>query len=134
MTGPANDTRTLAPPAVNPETQAFWDAAAEGRLLLKHCLACGETHYYPRSLCPFCFSDRTEWREAAGTGEIYTVSVMRRGAGAPYAVAYVTLDEGPRMLTNLRGDLDAFRIGDRVRVSFEATDGGPTVPMFRAAG
>lgn len=124
------DARTIAAPAVNPETAPLWEAAAEGRLLLKHCLACGEMHYYPRTLCPFCFSDRTEWRQAAGTGEIYSVSVMRRGAGAPYAIAYVTLDEGPRMMTNLVGDLDAYRIGDRVRVSFQPTEDGPPVPMF----
>jgi hypothetical protein len=127
------DTRTIPAPAINPETQPFWDAAAQGRLLLKQCLACGERHYYPRTLCPFCFSDRTEWLTAAGGGEIYSLSVMRRGAGAPFAIAYVTLDEGPRMLTNLVGDLDAFRIGDRVQLSFQPSEGGAPVPMFSAS-
>ena len=31
-------------PAVNPENKPFFDAAREGRLLIKRCLACGERH------------------------------------------------------------------------------------------
>jgi uncharacterized OB-fold protein len=52
----------------------------------------------------------------------------------PYAIAYVTLEEGPTMMTNIvDGDLDAIRIGQRVRVRFTPTDGGPPVPMFAPA-
>ena len=124
-------TRKLSPPAPNVETQRFWDAAAEGQLLIKRCTACHEPHYYPRAICPFCFSAETVWEQAAGTGSIYSVSVMRRGADAPYALAYVTLDEGPSMLTNIVDcDFDALSIGQRVRVRFMPTDGGPPVPMF----
>jgi uncharacterized OB-fold protein len=126
----AGQERTIAAPPVTPETQPFWDAAAAGRLLLKRCLACGEAHHYPRSLCPFCGSDRTEWRETAGRGTVYSYSVMRR-APVPYAIAYVTLDEGPTMMTNIVDcDLDAIRIGQPVRVVFKPSDGGPPVPMF----
>ncbi|MEN3347185.1 MAG: uncharacterized protein V7632_820 [Bradyrhizobium sp.] len=48
----------------NPETAPFWDAAKAGKLLIKRCTACGEAHYSPRSICPFCFSDRTVWEES----------------------------------------------------------------------
>ncbi|MSQ73705.1 MAG: Zn-ribbon domain-containing OB-fold protein [Betaproteobacteria bacterium] len=126
--------RPIHAPAVYPETKAFWDAAAQGRLLLKHCLACGEAHYFPRSLCPFCFSDRTEWKEASGKGTIYTYSVTRRAGPAVYVIAYVTLDEGPTMMTNIVDcDPDTVRIGQRVAVVFSESDGGPPVPMFRPA-
>ncbi|HVL59413.1 MAG TPA: Zn-ribbon domain-containing OB-fold protein [Burkholderiaceae bacterium] len=126
--------RTIAAPVVEASDRPFWDAAAAGRLLLKRCGDCGRTHFYPRPLCPFCSSDRTEWCEAAGTGTVYTFSVMRRGTPVPYAIAYVTLDEGVTMLTNLVDcDLDAIRIGDRVRVVFKPSDGGPPVPMFTPA-
>ena len=65
-----------------------------------------------------------------GRGIVYSYSVMRR-VPAPYALAYVTLDEGVTMMTNLVDcDLDAIRIGQRVRVVFKPTDGGPPVPMF----
>lgn len=122
--------RSIPAPAVYPETQAFWEAAARGVLLVKRCAACGEHHHYPRSLCPFCFSPRTEWREAAGRGTIYTYSVMRR-ADIPYVIAYVTLEEGVTVMTNIVDcNPDAVRIGQRVRVKFVPSDGGPPVPMF----
>jgi uncharacterized OB-fold protein len=123
--------RKIPPPQQNPGDECFFDAAAQGKLLVKRCTACGEFHFYPRPLCPFCFSDRTEWVEAAGTGTIYSFSVTRRAGPIPYAIAYVTLDEGPTMMTNIADcDLDAIRIGQRVRVVFKPTDGGPPVPMF----
>jgi uncharacterized OB-fold protein len=125
--------RTIPAPPTNPETQPFWDAAARGTLLLKRCTACGELHYYPRVICPFCGSDRTEWSPASGRGTIYSYSVFRR-APIPYAIAYVTLAEGPTMMTNIVDcDLDAIRIGQAVRVSFKPTEGGPPVPMFSPA-
>ena len=65
-------------PQGNPETKPFWDAAGEGKLLIKRCTACGEAHYFPRSICPFCFSDKTVWEESSGEGEIYTFSLMRK--------------------------------------------------------
>jgi uncharacterized protein len=125
--------RKIDAPQSAPETKAFWEATAAGRLLIKRCTACGESHYYPRSICPFCGSDRTEWRDASGRGTVYTYSVMRR-APVPYAIAYVTLEEGVSMMTNIVDcDLDAIRIGQKVRVVFKPTEGGPPVPMFTPA-
>jgi uncharacterized OB-fold protein len=116
----------------NPEAKPFFDAAREGRLLLKRCLACGQLHYYPRAICPFCASDRTEWLAARGRGTIYSFSVMRR-VEKPYAIAYVTLEEGVTVLTNLVDcDFDRLRIGDPVRVVFKPK-GEDTVPMFTPA-
>ena len=48
--------------------------------MIKRCTACGEAHYFPRSICPFCFSDKTVWEESSGEGEIYTFSLMRKSA------------------------------------------------------
>jgi len=125
--------RKIPAPQPNPETKAFWDGAAQGKLLLKKCLACNQVHYYPRAICPFCGSDRTEWQQASGRGSIYSWSVMRR-AEAPYAIAYVTLEEGVTMMTNIVDcDLDGIRIGQRVRVVFKPTEGGPPVPTFTPA-
>ncbi|HKZ03872.1 MAG TPA: OB-fold domain-containing protein [Methylomirabilota bacterium] len=125
--------RKIPAPEPNPETKPFWDAAAQGRLLLKKCLACNQLHYYPRTICPFCGSDRTDWQAAAGTGSVYSWSVMRR-AETPYCIAYVTLDEGVTMMTNIVGcDLNAIRIGQKVRVVFTPTEGGPPVPTFTPA-
>jgi uncharacterized OB-fold protein len=123
--------RKIPAPEANPETKPFWDAAAEGRLLIKKCVTCGQVHFYPRAICPFCGSDKTEWVTASGRGTVYSYSVMRR-VPIPYALAYVTLEEGVTMMTNIVDcDLDAIRIGQRVTVSFKPSEGGPPVPMFR---
>jgi hypothetical protein len=58
---------------------------------------------------------------------------MRRAA-VPYALAYVTLEEGPTMMTNIVGcDLNAIRIGQAVKLVFEAAEDGQKVPMFTPA-
>jgi len=122
--------RKIPAPKPNPETQAFWDATAQGRFLIRRCTACGKAHWYPRKACPFCWGEKTEWVEASGRGTIYSYSVMRRAA-EPYVVAYVTLAEGPTMLTNLVDcDFDALAIGQEVRLKFSPSEGGPPVPTF----
>jgi len=124
--------RKLPAPQPNPETQAYWDAAAAGRLVVQKCASCGKLHHYPRAVCPFCFADTTEWQAASGRGKIYSYSIMRR-AEVPYAIAYVTLEEGVTMLTNLVDcDFASLRIGQAVRVVFKPTEGGPPLPMFTA--
>lgn len=60
MTTPYQE-RKLRDPAMMPGDQPYFDAAAEGRLMLKKCGDCGEHHHYPRALCPHCFSDKVEW-------------------------------------------------------------------------
>lgn len=125
--------RKIPAPEANPETRPFWAAAAEGRLLIGKCASCGKPHYYPRAICPLCGSDATGMVQASGRGVIYSYSVMRR-VPAPYALAYVTLDEGVTMMTNIVDcDLDAIRIGQRVKVVFKPSEGGPPVPMFTPA-
>ncbi|MBT2305217.1 Zn-ribbon domain-containing OB-fold protein [Variovorax paradoxus] len=124
--------RELQLPPASPEAVPYWDAAAEGRLLVKHCDACGRSHHYPRTLCPLCGSDRTTWQQADGRGVIYALSVTRRGTPTPYAMAYVQLPEGVTLMTNIVDcDLDALRIGDPVEVVFVPATGGQKIPMFR---
>jgi uncharacterized protein len=125
------DARKIPAPIVTSETETFWNAAREGRFVVPTCGACGKAHWYPRAICPFCGSDKVQWRNASGRGTIYTFSVMRR-AKEPYAIAYVTLAEGPTMMTNIVDcDFDKLSIGQAVSMVFKDTDGGPPVPMFR---
>ena len=122
--------RKIPAPKALPETLAYWQAADEGRLLVKRCKSCGQFHHYPRDICPHCLSSDTAWQDAAGTGTVYSFSTM--GAGdAAYTLAFVTLDEGVTMMTNLVDcDPVAVRIGDKVRVVFHPSQGGHAVPMF----
>ncbi|MCW0234132.1 MAG: Zn-ribbon domain-containing OB-fold protein [Ferrovibrio sp.] len=117
----------------NPETEPFWQACREGRFLVRRCDSCGQAHWYPRTLCPFCFSDRTVWQDGSGRGTIYSFSIMRR-VPEPYAIAYVTLDEGPSMMTTIVDcDFDTIRIGMPVTVAFKTLDDGRALPVFRPA-
>ncbi|KPK56103.1 MAG: DNA-binding protein [Thiotrichales bacterium SG8_50] len=123
--------RTITAPPANPENARYFEAAGKGVLLVGKCNDCGEYHFYPRVMCPHCFSDQTEWVSAKGSGTVYTYSTMRRGVPAPYTIAYVTLDEGVSMMTNIVDcDTDALRIGDRVRLVFKTAEDGTAVPMF----
>ena len=123
--------REIVDPRMNPGDEQYYDAASQGRLLLKHCLACGEDHHYPRALCPLCFSDKLEWKNAIGTGVIYSFSVTRKAGPTAYCIAYVTLDEGVTILTNIVDcDVNSVRIGQRVKVVFKKTVGGVSIPMF----
>jgi uncharacterized OB-fold protein len=122
--------RTIIEPVPSPETETFWEAAKAGRFLLRRCRACGDAHWYPRSICPLCASADTEWIEGSGEGVIYSYSVMRR-TDPNYVMAYVTLAEGPTMMTNIVGcDPATLHIGDRVRIAFTPTPGGAALPCF----
>jgi uncharacterized OB-fold protein len=126
--------RKMRDPALNPGDQPYFDAAAEGKLMLKKCADCGQHHHYPRALCPFCMSERVQWVQAKGTGEIYTFSVSRRAGPVVYCIAYVTLDEGVKMMTNIVDcDLDSIKIGQKVKVAFKKTEGGVSMPVFAPA-
>jgi uncharacterized OB-fold protein len=127
-------------PFVLPEVKQFWDATVEGRLLLPRCVECAAVIWYPRPFCPQCASTRVEWIEASGHGTVYSFTVNRRGvADLPayrdagvYVLAYVELDEGPRVMTNVVDcDPDGVRIGQRVEVVFHDTGQGNALPRFR---
>lgn len=121
---------TYPNPEVTSENEAFWAGTRNGKLLVKTCKDCGKVHWYPRERCPFCFSSNTTWTEASGRGVIYAFSVMRR-AKPVYTMAYVTLDEGPTMMTNLVDcDPDDVTIGDTVELRLVSTPSGDALPMF----
>ena len=120
--------------AAVPENAPFWEAAGRGALLLKHCKACDKPHWYPRVVCPLCGSDDVEWREASGRGQVYSFSVVRR-MGEPYVLAFVTLEEGPTVMTNIVDTpFDALGIGQRVKVVFRQAAEGRSMPFFVPEG
>jgi uncharacterized OB-fold protein len=138
MTEVLKTERTLPapPPLVNVETKAFWDATAEGKLLLPRCKQCSTVIWYPRAFCPECASFDIEWIEASGRGTVYSYTINRRGQGdyrdLAYVVAYVELEEGPRVLTNIVDcPPDSVKIGQDVELVFHPTSAGPALPRFR---
>ena len=122
-------TRIIADPPASPESEVFYKAAAEGVFLVRRCTACHRAHWYPREHCPHC-SGPTEWEQASGRGSIYSYTVMRR-VDPPYVLAYVSLAEGPAMLTNIIGaDADRIAIGQAVILTFIASSNGTMIPCF----
>ena len=116
-------------PDSNPETKPFWDGCAAGKLVIPRCKDTGKYIWYPRGISPYTLGP-VEWVEVSGKGKIYSLSVMER-AQVPYAMAYVTLDEGTTMMTNIVDcDFKSLKIGQEVKVKFVPTEGGPLMPMF----
>jgi uncharacterized OB-fold protein len=125
-----------------PDTQPFWDATREHRLTYQTCNRCGKVIFYPRGHCPSCSSLETTWHDSRGEGTVYTYSVIRLNRHpafaslGPYAVAWIDLDEGFRMLSNIVGVDDPTKditIGQRVKVRWEDQEGGLSLPMFEPA-
>jgi len=126
-----------------PDTDQFWKATREHRLTYPKCNDCGTIVFYPRRHCTSCGSQSLSWHDSKGEGTIYTFSVVRQNRhpafkdlGA-YAVAYVDLDEGFRIMTNIAGVADPTKeinVGQRVRVKWEDQPGGEvSLPMFAPA-
>jgi len=125
-------------PATSPESEPFWEATRECRLVLQWCAVCNEPVQFPRSFCPRCRQSSLEWREASGTGSVHAVTVEHKpesmGVERPYAIALVDLHEGARFMTNVVGcEPEEVRIGMAVRVTWEALEDGRHLPLFEPA-
>jgi uncharacterized OB-fold protein len=127
-------------PLPDGETQPFWDAARERRLMIKRCNACGRAYFYPRDFCPKCWSSDVAWEEASGRATLYTWSIVYRndlppfGDRVPYVAAVVDLEEGPRMMTNVEGaPFDDLSMGMPLVVDYRVESDEITLPIFRPA-
>ena len=120
-------------PVPDDVTRPFWEAVRDGRLAIQRCQSC-RTYYHPPVVhCYECESRSLAFENVSGRGTIYAFSVMRRVA-EPYAIAHVTLAEGPTMLTNIVDcDFDKLSIGQAVALVFKESENGQPVPMFAPA-
>jgi uncharacterized OB-fold protein len=135
-------------PEADDFTRTYWDAAAQGRLLLRRCSGCGRAHHYPREFCPYCWSEDVGWEEASGRATLYTWSEVHANdlppfrERVPYVAAVVDLQEGPRMMTAVVGcPASALGIGMALDVTFDANGtvgsgetGAAALPVFRPSG
>lgn len=127
------------PPAVTEETQPFWDAAREGRLLVERCGACGAESFPPRSICRACHSRDTAFVEIVSQGYIYSFTINHQrwlpDLQVPFAIVLVEFKQHPgvRIAGRLRGcPLEDITIGMPVAVGFEPGPGGFHIPSFLA--
>lgn len=117
-------------------SDTFYAGCREGKLLLQHCTDCGRPQFYPRILCSHCGSRELGWQAASGDGRIATFTVVRQPVSpayeAPYVVALIDLDEGPRMMSHIVNcDPEQIRVGQTVQVLFEDWSDELTMPVFQ---
>lgn len=88
-------------------SQPFWDHANDGELLIQDCGDCGHRQHYPRNICTSCWSEDLSWMTAAGTGIVWTFTIVEKpghpawATETPYVIALIELDEGPRVMTRI---------------------------------
>ena len=93
-------------PKPTPETQPYWDGALAGELRIQRCTPCREFYFYPRPFCTRCLSTDVHWIKVSGRARLHSYVINHRAAPgfeaeAPYVIAIVELEEGPRMMANL---------------------------------
>ena len=125
-------------PVIDAESAAFWAGAKQHKFLIRHCNACGRSHFYPRHSCPHCWSDNCEWRPSSGRGRVYSYTVIHHNdvlpfkERLPYIVALIDLEEGVRVTTNIvEGTPEVMHVGMPVEVVYEHVSDEVTLPQFR---
>lgn len=127
-------------PKPDPVTQPFWDSLKAHGIQIQKCNACGEHIFYPRGLCPHCFSSDLSWEPASGKGKVYAFTIVHRqpnpafAADMPYVVALIELDEGVRMMTNLvdvEPDPEHVKVGMPVEIVYDDVNDEITLPKWR---
>ena len=128
------------PPAVTEETEAFWAAAQEGRLVIERCSRCGADSFPPRGICRSCRAREMVPAEVTGTGHVYSCTVNYQrwlpDLEVPYAIVLVEFagHPGVRVAGRLRGcPPEQAAIGMAVEIGFEPGPGGFAIPSFVAA-
>jgi uncharacterized OB-fold protein len=130
-------------PAVTRETLPFWQAAAEHRLVVQTCAACGRVRHPPGPTCPSCRSFEHRWTEVSGRGRVYTYTIVHQAfvpalaAFVPYVVAAVELDDAPevRLITNLvEIDPALVTVGLPMELVWDDVRPGLALPRFRPRG
>jgi uncharacterized OB-fold protein len=124
-------------PLVTESNKAFWEAARRHELLAYKCLDCGRLCTQQID-CIACGSRRMEWVRLSGRGEVFTFCIYHQSFhpawanDIPYNVAYVKLEEGPLLMTNIVGcDNRDIYIGMPVEVVFEDITPEVTLPKFK---
>lgn len=125
--------KELIESGIDDESKPFWNGLKEEKLLIQHCDDCNKYIFYPRSICPHCFSNNISWRNAKGTGKIYSFTIVHQAFGpfkneTPFVVGVVELDEGVRMMTRIIGDQENIAIDKRVSVVFTKVEDNFVLP------
>lgn len=125
-------------PNVTRDTAFYFEAARGHQLLIQKCNACGSLQHPPWPACAKCGSYDMGHAQMSGRGEIYSFTIVHSPVvapfKAPYNVVLVQLEEGVKVISELRDVAPAdVRIGMKVEVDFVDVDAGMVLPVFRPA-
>jgi len=125
-------------PVIQPWSAGFWEAAKQHQLVVQTCDDCQAKIFYPRKFCPECWSSNLGWSEASGKATVFSFSITMLGIeekfadDLPLVLAWVDLEEGVRMLTNIINcEPNAVTIGMDVEVVFEDVSPEISLPKFQ---
>jgi uncharacterized OB-fold protein len=129
------------PVARDENTAAFFDGTASGQFLLRRCDPDGHLSRPQARQCSTCGTTNLVWSPASGGARLVSWALIpaRRSAPedsleAPTVVAVAELDEGPWWWSQIvDADPDTLAEGQRLRIRFQAPDGGEAVPVFSVA-
>ena len=120
-------------PRVNELNQLYFEGCALGELRLRRCGKCQALFRFAHAWCPKCWALELDWIKASGLGKVSHFSVVYQAPSpafeTPYVLALIDLDEGVRMMSNVKCDPVAVRIGLPVKVTFERR-GDVFLPIF----
>ncbi|MDE0885068.1 MAG: Zn-ribbon domain-containing OB-fold protein [Myxococcota bacterium] len=124
-------------PSTNWQTLAFWEGCGRGELVLQRCQDCGIVQHRPRGLCASCLSSSLDHFVASGRAKVHTFTITHQNGmpafrdACPYVLAYVDLEEGPRLMTHIVGCApESVFIDMAVRADFVITDKDLGIPRF----
>lgn len=126
-------------PEPTPETAHFWEGTRAGELRLQRCRPCSGSYFPPRPFCPACGRREVEVYRASGRARLLSYVISHRpapGFEAPYSIAIVELEEGPRMMTNVVDcpqTPEALVLDMPLQVRFEAVSDEISLPLFAPA-
>lgn len=115
----------LPVPERDVDSEPFWAALEEAKLLLQGCSECHRLRFPAMPSCPYCAGLHSEWRQLTGHGSVYSWIVVRQAfwpeftGEVPYALVTVDLKEGVRVVGRM-DDIDVLDFDLPVEVVFVA--------------
>ena len=127
----------ILPNPVGPNAE-FYAWCARGEVRVQRCAACGTWRHPPRHRCAACASRDVAWERVSGRGRVFSWTVTHQpldpAFDVPYVVVVVELDEGPRLVGNVRGiEPSALRLDLAVEAELEPVSDTVALVHFRPA-
>lgn len=123
-------------PLIDDDNRVFWEELKNHKFMLQHCNDCQKFIFYPRIICPHCYSENISWKETNGQGKIESYTVVHRAMPpfkdeVPYVVGIIQLNEGVKMMSRIINKSEEVAIGKNVSVVYQNIEDDLTLPYFQ---